>query len=109
MFGSLVVCLPVEFEGGVLNVAKEHNTKTFNWGTSTKDSSGASWIQWAAFFSYLAAFLVGAIAFVAVLYMVNYIYIDIINKVSSSAKYSSIEKKNDAAESQPLMKSEAEI
>ncbi|ORY40265.1 hypothetical protein BCR33DRAFT_373634 [Rhizoclosmatium globosum] len=51
MFGSLVVCLPVEFEGGVLKVTKEHNTKTFNWGSSTKDISGASWIQWAAFFS----------------------------------------------------------
>ncbi|KAJ3280308.1 hypothetical protein HDU79_011830 [Rhizoclosmatium sp. JEL0117] len=51
MFGSLVVCLPVKFQGGVLTVSMSDNAKTFNWGPSTKDFSGASWIQWAAFLS----------------------------------------------------------
>ncbi|KAJ3030816.1 UNVERIFIED_CONTAM: hypothetical protein HDU68_007733 [Siphonaria sp. JEL0065] len=60
MFGSLVVCLPVVFEGGVLTIARgeadenthrEASSKAFDWGTSTQDATGTHLIQWAAFFS----------------------------------------------------------
>ncbi|KAI9331731.1 hypothetical protein BDR26DRAFT_662449 [Obelidium mucronatum] len=64
MFGSLVVCLPVAFEGGVLTVRRGElspslkwenldSSKSFDWGASTeaKDSTNTHLIQWAAFFS----------------------------------------------------------
>ncbi|KAI9326008.1 hypothetical protein BDR26DRAFT_151354 [Obelidium mucronatum] len=54
MFGSLVVCLPVAFEGGILSVSKGGNNNTgkaFDWGTSVQNESGIHLIQWAAFFS----------------------------------------------------------
>ncbi|RUS17055.1 hypothetical protein BC937DRAFT_90475 [Endogone sp. FLAS-F59071] len=49
MFGSLVVCLPVEFEGGELLVHHNLTKRTFDW--SSKHAYKDVQIQWAAFFS----------------------------------------------------------
>lgn len=48
--GSLVVCLPSEFEGGVLSVSHRANTVRFDWSASSSTSKTSS-IQWAAFYS----------------------------------------------------------
>lgn len=48
--GSLVVCLPSEFEGGVLSVSHQANTIRFDWSASASTSQTPS-IQWAAFYS----------------------------------------------------------
>jgi hypothetical protein len=44
--GSLVVCLPSAFTGGILKVSHNGETVDFDWG-----SQSASRIQWAAFYS----------------------------------------------------------
>ncbi|KAJ3032526.1 hypothetical protein HDU99_010921, partial [Rhizoclosmatium hyalinum] len=52
MFGSLVVCLPAKFEGGILRVTKDELTKKFDWGPSCIDeNNGDQYVQWVAFFS----------------------------------------------------------
>ncbi|THW48999.1 hypothetical protein D6C85_01435 [Aureobasidium pullulans] len=48
--GSLVVCLPSEFEGGVLSVSHQGNTVQFDWSASSPGGQQPS-IQWAAFYS----------------------------------------------------------
>ncbi|KAG9552016.1 hypothetical protein KCU71_g8999, partial [Aureobasidium melanogenum] len=47
---SLVVCLPSEFEGGVLSVSHQASTIRFDWSASSSTSQTPS-IQWAAFYS----------------------------------------------------------
>lgn len=47
-FGSLVVCLPLDHEGGQLEVRHHGKTTTFDWSTSDQDNPS---IQWAAFYS----------------------------------------------------------
>jgi hypothetical protein len=49
-FGSLVVCLPVEHEGGQLKVLHKGKDFTFDWSTGAADADHAC-IRWAAFFS----------------------------------------------------------
>ncbi|KAK7755004.1 hypothetical protein SLS62_003088 [Diatrype stigma] len=49
-FGSLVVCLPLEHEGGALAVRHEGNSIAFDWGKEGKSEEGA-FIRWAAFYS----------------------------------------------------------
>lgn len=49
-FGSLVVCLPLEHEGGALEVRHEGNSIAFDWGKGGKSEDGA-FVQWAAFYS----------------------------------------------------------
>lgn len=44
-FGSLVVCLPCDHEGGQLVVRHQGQTTTFDWSGSSND------IKWAAFYS----------------------------------------------------------
>lgn len=44
-FGSLVVCLPCEHEGGQLIVRHQDRTTTFDWSGQSQD------IEWAAFYS----------------------------------------------------------
>ncbi|THV99086.1 hypothetical protein D6D27_01152 [Aureobasidium pullulans] len=48
--GSLVACLPSEFEGGVLSVSHQGNTVQFDWSASSPGGQQPS-IQWAAFYS----------------------------------------------------------
>ncbi|KAH7322402.1 hypothetical protein B0I35DRAFT_425761 [Stachybotrys elegans] len=48
-FGSLVVCLPLEHEGGTLEVRHEGQTFKYDWASGT-DVDGPQ-IQWAAFYS----------------------------------------------------------
>ncbi|KAH0335327.1 hypothetical protein KCU81_g9046, partial [Aureobasidium melanogenum] len=48
--GSLVVCLPSEFEGGVLSVSHQANTVKFDWSASSS-TNHMPCIQWAAFYS----------------------------------------------------------
>lgn len=48
--GSLVVCLPSEFEGSVLSVSHQTNLVKFDWSASSSTSQTPS-IQWAAFYS----------------------------------------------------------
>ncbi|KAF5011843.1 hypothetical protein FDECE_2075 [Fusarium decemcellulare] len=48
-FGSLVVCLPVEHEGGTLEVRHGDQTISFDWASSSGSSNSS--IQWAAFYS----------------------------------------------------------
>ncbi|CAD0094426.1 unnamed protein product, partial [Aureobasidium mustum] len=48
--GSLVVCLPSAFEGGILSVSHQANTVGFDWSASSPASQTPS-IQWAAFYS----------------------------------------------------------
>ena len=48
--GSLVVCLPSKFKGGVLSVSHQENTVRFDWSASSSASQTPS-IQWAAFYS----------------------------------------------------------
>ena len=48
--GSLVVCLPSEFEGSVLSVSHQGNTVQFDWSASSPGGQQPS-IQWAAFYS----------------------------------------------------------
>ena len=51
-FGSLVVCLPVDHEGGQLKVRHKGEEMTFDWGTTgRRGSSDGPRIQWAAFYS----------------------------------------------------------
>ncbi|KAL7943483.1 hypothetical protein V8C42DRAFT_329190 [Trichoderma barbatum] len=49
-FGSLVVCLPVEHEGGQLKVRHKGEEMMFDWSTNRDDSSHVG-IRWAAFYS----------------------------------------------------------
>ncbi|KAK7217820.1 hypothetical protein V2G26_005823 [Clonostachys chloroleuca] len=49
-FGSLVVCLPLEHEGGQLKVRHEGREITYDWGTSSTKPDFAT-IRWAAFYS----------------------------------------------------------
>jgi hypothetical protein len=48
--GSLVVCLPSEFEGGILSVSHQGNAVGFDWSASSS-TGRAPCIQWAAFYS----------------------------------------------------------
>lgn len=48
--GSLVVCLPSAFEGGILSVSHQADTVGFDWSASSPASQTPS-IQWAAFYS----------------------------------------------------------
>lgn len=48
--GSLVVCLPSDFEGGVLSASHQTNTVTFDWSASSSTGQTPS-IKWAAFYS----------------------------------------------------------
>ncbi|USP77941.1 hypothetical protein yc1106_05215 [Curvularia clavata] len=50
-FGSLVVCLPCEHEGGQLVVRHAGNSTTFDWGASGSDGKKKTAVQWAAFYS----------------------------------------------------------
>ncbi|KAK7967052.1 uncharacterized protein PG986_001329 [Apiospora aurea] len=53
-FGSLVVCLPVEHEGGQLKVRHEGQETTFDWSTTHNnkdDPSHHAVAHWAAFYS----------------------------------------------------------
>jgi hypothetical protein len=51
-FGSLVVCLPLSFAGGALEVRHKGKTVTFDWGSTNTGSDGQSpSICWAAFYS----------------------------------------------------------
>ncbi|KAI9707895.1 MAG: hypothetical protein M1820_004501 [Bogoriella megaspora] len=47
--GSLVVCLPVDHEGGILRVRHKGNNMSFNFGTDNADPEPS--IKWAAFYS----------------------------------------------------------
>ncbi|VUC28823.1 unnamed protein product [Clonostachys rosea] len=49
-FGSLVVCLPLEHEGGQLKVRHEGREITYDWSTSSVRPDHAT-IRWAAFYS----------------------------------------------------------
>ncbi|KAL7931711.1 oxidoreductase [Trichoderma chlorosporum] len=49
-FGSLVVCLPVEHEGGQLKVRHKGEQMTFDWSTN-QDRPSCAGIHWAAFYS----------------------------------------------------------
>lgn len=49
-FGSLVVCLPFEHNGGALEIRHKGNSITFDWGKEGK-AEGESFIRWAAFYS----------------------------------------------------------
>ena len=49
-FGSLVVCLPVHFEGGALAVRHQGQEVVHNWADAASTPTG-SCIQWAAFYS----------------------------------------------------------
>jgi hypothetical protein len=48
--GSLVVCLPSEFEGGVLSVSHQRRNVKFDWSASSVADQGPA-IRWAAFYS----------------------------------------------------------
>jgi hypothetical protein len=48
--GSLVVCLPSKFEGGILSVSHQGNAVGFDWSASSSTDQ-APRIQWAAFYS----------------------------------------------------------
>jgi hypothetical protein len=48
--GSLVVCLPSEFEGRILSVSHQGNAVGFDWSASSSTGQ-APCIQWAAFYS----------------------------------------------------------
>lgn len=48
--GSLVVCLPVEFEGGTLAVRHQQEEIVYDWAASTPDDEQLG-IRWAAFYS----------------------------------------------------------
>ncbi|KAK6063214.1 oxidoreductase [Seiridium cupressi] len=48
-FGSLVVCLPLAYEGGELQVRHRGKTQTFDWSTLAKAALPS--ISWAAFYS----------------------------------------------------------
>jgi hypothetical protein len=48
--GSLVVCLPSKFEGGILSVSHQGNTVGFDWSASSSTDQ-VPCIQWAAFYS----------------------------------------------------------
>ncbi|KAF2804168.1 uncharacterized protein BDZ99DRAFT_452136 [Mytilinidion resinicola] len=50
-FGSLVVCLPCDHEGGELVVRHNGNAIIYNWGSTGAGSTDAAEIQWAAFYS----------------------------------------------------------
>ncbi|KAK7931209.1 hypothetical protein PG985_001921 [Apiospora marii] len=58
-FGSLVVCLPVEHEGGQLKVRHKGEETTFDWSTTTPSKTDGkkgephtnTAVQWAAFYS----------------------------------------------------------
>lgn len=49
-FGTLVICLPVEHEGGRFQVRHKEKEMTFDWGTARNDRDHAS-IRWTAFYS----------------------------------------------------------
>lgn len=49
-FGSLVVCLPFEHDGGALEIRHKGNSITFDWGKESK-AEGEPFIRWAAFYS----------------------------------------------------------
>ncbi|KAH8810964.1 hypothetical protein F5884DRAFT_749366 [Xylogone sp. PMI_703] len=49
-FGSLVVCLPVDHEGGQLQVRHKGSEMTFDWSTSGNGKKQAG-VYWAAFYS----------------------------------------------------------
>ncbi|KAI5236827.1 hypothetical protein E4T43_08378 [Aureobasidium subglaciale] len=48
--GSLIVCLPSEFEGGNLSTTHQENTVEFDWSRSSSANQTPS-IHWAAFYS----------------------------------------------------------
>jgi hypothetical protein len=51
-FGSLVVCLPLQFKGGALEVRHKGKTVTFDWSDAVNGSDGETpSICWAAFYS----------------------------------------------------------
>ncbi|KAL2022244.1 hypothetical protein VTK56DRAFT_5854 [Thermocarpiscus australiensis] len=52
-FGSLVVCLPLDFKGGALEVRHKGKAVTFDWSNSNGGSGGKTTpsICWAAFYS----------------------------------------------------------
>lgn len=50
-FGSLVVCLPCDHEGGELIVRHKSQDLIFDWSTSASEQSGVPSIKWAAFYS----------------------------------------------------------
>ncbi|KAI5463890.1 oxidoreductase [Mariannaea sp. PMI_226] len=49
-FGSLVICLPVQHQGGQLKVRHKGEEMTFDWSTDSNTSDCTS-IHWAAFYS----------------------------------------------------------
>ena len=51
-FGSLVVCLPLHFKGGALQVRHKGKSVAFDWSTAGRDNDGNQpSICWAAFYS----------------------------------------------------------
>lgn len=50
-FGSLVVCLPCDHEGGELIVRHKSQNLNFDWSTSASEQSEVPSIKWAAFYS----------------------------------------------------------
>ncbi|KAF2499038.1 hypothetical protein BU16DRAFT_503041 [Lophium mytilinum] len=50
-FGSLVVCLPCDHDGGELVVRHQGNGIIYNWGNIGTEGTDAAEIQWAAFYS----------------------------------------------------------
>ena len=48
MFGSLVLCLPSQFQGGELLIHHRSGQKVYDWGQAAQDTRQ---IQWAAFYS----------------------------------------------------------
>jgi hypothetical protein len=50
MLGTLVVCLPVPFSGGELEVTHDGVTKTFAWSNGRRSGPTSGELAWAAFF-----------------------------------------------------------
>ncbi|KAK4153843.1 hypothetical protein C8A00DRAFT_43291 [Chaetomidium leptoderma] len=51
-FGSLVICLPLQFKGGALEVRHKGKTVAFDWSSANDGSNGGTpSICWAAFYS----------------------------------------------------------
>ncbi|KAF2117341.1 hypothetical protein BDV96DRAFT_611764 [Lophiotrema nucula] len=50
-FGSLVVSLPCDYQGGQLIVRHAQHTVSFDWGASTANNTSATAMNWAAFYS----------------------------------------------------------
>ncbi len=50
MLGTLVVCLPTRFSGGVLEIDRGPNVQLLDWGTAIADQAEPTRVHWTAFF-----------------------------------------------------------